>query len=138
MLVSGFLNMHRHMTHELTCPASYAPLSLTNLQVTLGGVNVMNTNIFYTFENFMEQVSMAESLTSADIGISTGLINQTWWEANRCYYVDLARGREADKSTMRNLCVTFNNNSNVPIDCMIFTLYLNKFVIDVETGIITQ
>ena len=121
-----------------TCPASYAPLSLTNLAVTLGGVNVMNTNIFYTFENFMEQVSMAESLTSADIGISTGLINQSYWEQNRCYYVDLSRGRSADKDTMRNLCITFNNNSNVPIDVLVFTLYLDKFVIDVETGIIIK
>ena len=84
----------------------------------------------------MEQVSMAESLTSADIGISTGLINQSWWEQNRCYYVDLARGRQADKDTMRNLCITFNNNSNVPINIIGFTLYLDKFVIDVETGIV--
>ena len=121
-----------------TCPATYAPLSLTNLQVTLGGVNVMNTNIFYTFENYMEQVSLAESLTSADIGISTGLISQSYWEQNRCYYVDLSRGRQADKDTMRNLCVTFNNNSNVIIDVLIFTLYLDKFVIDVETGIIVK
>ena len=121
-----------------TCPATYAPLSITNLQVTLGGVNVMNTSMFYTFENFLEQVLLAETLTSTDIGIATGLINQSWWEQNRVYWVDLSRGRQADKDTMRNLCISLNNNSGVIIDLMVFTIYLDKFVIDVETGIVVK
>jgi hypothetical protein len=57
---------------------------------------------------------------------------------NRVYYVDLARGREADKASMRNLTVSFINNSIVTIKVMIFTLYLDKFVIDVETGIVKK
>ena len=68
-----------------TSPSSYAPLSLTNLQVTLGGVNVLNTNLNYTYENFLSQVINAESLTSSDIGISTGIITASWWEMNRVY-----------------------------------------------------
>ena len=121
-----------------TCPATYSPLSITNLSVNLGGVNVMNTSMFYTFENFLEQVSLSESLTSSDIGISVGLINQSFWEQNRVYFVDLSRGRQADKETQRNMSVSFNNNSGVIIDVMIFTLYLDKFVIDIETGIVTK
>jgi len=121
-----------------TCPGTFAPLSLTNLQVALGGVNQLQSTLYYTFENFLEQVALAESLTSTDLGIGTGLISQSWWEMNRVYYVDLARGREADKASMRNLTISFTNNSLVVINLMVFTVYLDKFTIDVETGIVKK
>ena len=98
----------------------------------------MNSTLYYTFESFLEQVSLAETLTSSDIGIQVGLINQSWWESNRVYYVDLSRGRSADKETHRNLVVSYNNNSNVAIDTMVFTIYLDKFTVDVETGIVNN
>ena len=135
---SGLTGYAQYASPYDQCPSSYAPLSLTNLSVNLGGVNVLNTTLYYTFENFLEQVSLAESLTSSDIGISCGLINQSWWEMNRVYFVDLSRGRESDKATMRNLVISFNNNNLVPIDLMVFTIYLDKFTIDVETGIVQK
>lgn len=121
-----------------TCPGTYSPLSLTNLQVALGGVNQLQSTLYYTFENFLEQVALAESLTSTDLGIGTGLISQSWWEMNRVYWVDLSRGREADKASMRNLTISFNNNNSVAISLMVFTVYLDKLVIDVETGIVRR
>lgn len=120
------------------CPASYAPISLTNLQVALGGVNQLASTLYYSWENFMEQVGLAESLTSTDLGIGTGIISQSWWEMNRVYWVDLSRGREADKASMRNLTISFNNNSLVPITLMVFTVYLDKLVVDVETGAVRK
>lgn len=120
------------------CPGTYAPISLTNLQVALGGVNMLQSSLYYTWENFFEQVALAESLTSTDLGIGTGLISQSWWEMNRVYYVDLARGREADKASMRNLTISFTNNSLVQITLMVFTVYLDKLVLDVETGAVRK
>ena len=114
--------------------ASYSPLSLTNLQCTLGGVNVLNTSLFYSYENFLEQVQLAETLTSADIGISCGLISQSWWEMNRVYWIDLGRGTEAEKATTRNLNISFQNNNQVIIDVLVYTVYLDKFILNVETG----
>lgn len=122
-----------------TCPGTFSPLSLTNLQVALGGVNQLQSTLYYTFENFLEQVALAESLTSTDLGIGTGLISQSWWETcGRVYWVDLSRGREADKASMRNLTISFNNNNSVNISLMVFTVYLDKLVIDVETGIVKK
>jgi hypothetical protein len=121
-----------------TCPGTFSPISLTNLQVALGGVNMLQSTLYYTFENFLEQVALAESLTSTDLGIGTGLISQSWWEMNRVYWVDLARGREADKASMRNLTISFNNNSSVAISLLVFTVYLDKIVVDVETGIVKK
>lgn len=121
-----------------TCPGTFAPISLTNLQVALGGVNMLQGSLYYTWENFLEQVALAESLTSTDMGIGSGLISSNWWEMNRVYYVDLARGREADKASMRNLTISFNNNSKVPITLMVYTIYLDKMTLDVETGAVKR
>lgn len=121
-----------------TCPASYSPISLSNLQVTLGGQNVLNSTLFYTYENFLEQVLLADTLTSSDLGIGAGMISQSWWEANRVYWVDLKRSRDADKASTRNLNISFTNNSLVAIDCLVFTVYLDKLTLDVETGLVRK
>ena len=47
-------------------------------------------------------------------------------------------GNIADKLQPRNINVSFNNNSNVAIDVLIFTFYSDQLVIDVETGIVTK
>ena len=47
-----------------TCPATMSPLSLTNLQVSIGGQNVLNSTLNMTYENFLEEVNLAEQLTS--------------------------------------------------------------------------
>ena len=47
-------------------------------------------------------------------------------------------GNIADKLQPRNINVSFNNNSNVAIDVLIFTFYSDQLVIDVGTGIVTK
>ena len=121
-----------------TSPATYAPISLTNLSVNLGGTNVLNASLSYTYENFLSQIITAESLTSADVGISVGLITQQWWEANRVYFVDLGRAAAADREMARNLTISFNNNTLIPIDIMVFTVYLDKVVLNIQTGQLTK
>ncbi len=56
-------------------PSTGHPISLTNLQVTVGGKTVLQTT--NTFEHFMQQVSRAESLTSSVFGITTGFLVKT-------------------------------------------------------------
>jgi len=121
-----------------TAPATGAPLSLTNISITLGGIKVANEVLNYTFENFLHQVSLAETITSSDIGLNVGLINQEYWESNRVYYMDLARSRDIDKTVSRELIVKGKNSSNAPIDVVIFAVYLEEFNIDVVTGVVTM
>jgi len=121
-----------------TAPATSAPLSLTNLSVLLGGRNVLGgASLFYTFENFLEQIALCET-SVPELSLNQGVVDQKWYENNRTYYIDLARGSEADKATMRNLSISFTNNSGVAIDILVFTFYLSRGVIDVETGIMTM
>ena len=90
------------------------------------------------YENFLEQVNLAEQLTSSDFGVSTGLISQGYWESSKWYFVNVERGNIADKIQPRNINVSFTNNNNVPIDVIIFTFYSDQLTIDVETGIVTK
>jgi hypothetical protein len=119
-----------------TRPATLAPLSLNNLQVAVGGQNVLNSTRKMTYENFLQQINLAEQLTSSDFGVSTGLISQGYWEASKWHFVNVERGNIADKLQPRNINVSSTNNSNVAIDLLIFTFYSDQLVIDVETGIV--
>ena len=91
-----------------------------------------------TYEKNWKQVHLAEQLTSSDFGVSTGLISQGYWESSKWYFVNVERGNIADKFRPRNINVSFNNNSNVAIDVIIFTFYSDQLTIDVETGIVTK
>jgi hypothetical protein len=121
-----------------TCPATSAPISLTNLQVSVGGVNQLQSTLNYTFENFIEQINLAEALTSSDMGISCGLFNQAYWEMFRHYYVNIERSALTDKKIARNINISFQNNSLVPTDILTFIIYSDEFNIDIETGLIIK
>jgi len=120
-----------------TAPMTNAPISLINLQVAIGGVNMLQNTYSYTYENFIQQVSLYEKINSGDLGLSCGLINQQYYDnAYRVYYVDCSRANNADLHTPRNVNITFTNNSLQTIDCLVFTEYFKELVIDVETGLI--
>ena len=91
-----------------------------------------------TYEKQLKQVNLAEQLTSSDFGVDTGLISQGYWEASKWYFVNVKRGKIADKLQPRNINARFTNNSNVPIDIVIFTFYSDQLVTDFETGIMNK
>jgi hypothetical protein len=121
-----------------TCPCTTSLVSLTNLQVSVGGQNALQSTLQYGYEHFLEQVNLAEQLTSSDFGISTGLINQNYWENSNWCYVNVERGNAADQLNGRNINVSFTNNSNVPIEVMVFMFYSDEIAIDVKTGLVTR
>ena len=121
-----------------TCPCTTSPVSLSNLQVSVGGLNVLQFTLQYGYEHFLEQLNLAEKLTSSDFGISTGSINEYYWENSKWYYVNVERGNAADKLNSRNINVSFANNSNVPIEVMVFIFYSDEITIDVKTGLVTR
>jgi hypothetical protein len=120
-----------------TVPADGHPLSLTNLQVTVGGTNVLQSTLNYNYETFMEQIVYAEQLTSADFGVTTGVFDAAWWNYNRFYFINVERSNLTDKNLPRQINVSFTNNNNVPIDVLIFTFKSNALTIDCETGIVS-
>jgi hypothetical protein len=118
-------------------PGDAHPLSLTNLQITVGGQNVLQSVLNYNYETFMEQIVYCEQLTSADFGVTTGLFDAAFWNSNRYYYINIERSNLTDKLQPRNINISFTNNNNIPIDVLIFTFKSNQLTIDVETGIVS-
>jgi hypothetical protein len=105
--------------------------------VTIGSQNVLQFVINYNYEEFIEQVNYAEQLKSSDFGVTHGLFDAGFWNYNHYYWVNVDRSNITDKLQAQNLNISFTNNSNVPIDCLIFTFKSNQLTIDVETGIVT-
>jgi len=120
-----------------TAPATTSNASLINLQVSVGGVNVLSNILSYGFEDFLQQVSLYEKVNAGDFGLSCGLISQAQWEHGyRVYYVDLSRANIADLMTPRNINISFTNNTLQALDCQVFIEYFREGVVDVETGIV--
>jgi hypothetical protein len=44
-----------------TCPCTTSPVSLTNLQVSVGGQNVLQSTLQYGYEHFLEQVDLGNN-----------------------------------------------------------------------------
>ena len=122
-----------------SAPATGHPISITNLQVNVGGKNQLATTLSYGYDTFLSQVNNAEQLVSAsDYGLSNGLFSQQWWESSKYYYVDCERSFSVDKAIPKNINVSFTNNSNVALDVLIFVQYSDEFTVDVGTGAITK
>jgi len=119
-------------------PLHYLPVSLSNLQVSVGGQTLLQSTLQYGCEHFLEQVNLCEQLTSNDFGVSIGLFNKNYWEDSKWYYVNVERGNSADKFNGRNINVSFTNNSKVPVEVMIFIFYSGEITIDVKTGLVTR
>jgi hypothetical protein len=138
-LLTGITAFSQLLSPFDTAPATTNPISLTNIQVAIGGVNLLQNTLNFTYENFLEQVSLYEKLNQADIGLSCGLISQLYWEnAYRVYYVDSTRCNNADMNTPRNINISFNNNSLQTIDCLVFSEYYVEKIVDVELGTVSD
>ena len=81
----------------------------------------------------MKQLALAEQITSEDLGITTGLFHESWWELYRYYFVKFVRSAIPDQNVQRNANIRFTYNTQVPIDTLIFN-FCDEIEIDVETG----
>lgn len=132
-------NFSQYQSPFDTAPSTTNPISLIDVNASIGGVNVRQAVMSYNYEHFLQEIANVDSLTSTDWGISNGLINQDYWEqAYRCYYLALDRCNPADKKLGRSLSVSFINNSNVAIDVMYFIFYNKEIFVDVQTGLISE
>jgi len=132
---STALGFSQYQSPYDSCPATTSPISLSNFQVSIGGQAVFKAGpMQYAFENFVENVQLADSVVPGMGPASCGIFTQQFWEASRVYWCDLSRAENADKASQRNLTLSFRNNSLVICDILVFTLYSTEILLDVETG----
>ena len=69
------------------------------------GQNFLQSTLKLTYEHFLEQVNLAEQLSSSDFGVPAGLISKGYWEMSKWYVVNVERGNIADKLQPRHINV---------------------------------
>lgn len=122
-------------------PATTSPLiQLADFGVTMGGKEVLQSKVTYSFEHFIENFYETGKVNGG-LGkpVFNGLIGKNDWENNYRYYVvDLSRGMEEDDQTPRDIRLTARNDNLVPIDLYCFVFQTKKFVVNVGTGKISD
>ena len=89
-------------------------IHLTNFNVVVSGANVLQTNIKYTWEQFIEQTYGVNALNAGMLdGITSGLI---------------------DKKTPKAVQLIGENSTNAPIELFVFLEYEASMKIDKLTG----
>jgi hypothetical protein len=111
------------------------PMSLTQINVSIAGINTTQNTLTYGFENFNQQVALYDKINASDLGLTSGLINQNNWDLGyRYYFVDCSRYSDATAEVPRAVQVSYFNNTLQTIDVACFVEYLQTNVIDVATG----
>jgi hypothetical protein len=110
-----------------------SPLSLINLQVAVGGVNQLMTTYTYAFQTWLQEIVKYNKSSSSEYGVESGLLDFNFWNMNKLYMVNV-RSTEDDAQTPRNVTVSFINNSNAPMDIIVYTIYEQEIVVNCATG----
>jgi len=121
-----------------TFGATFSPIILGNLQVQVGGKNILGPLLNYGYDVFLQQISSHESLGLSDLGVNQGLFNQEFWELNRVYVIDVARSQSTDKMTPRSIQVSFTNNCSKTINYLVFCEYLDSFEVNTLVGTVNM
>lgn len=120
-----------------SAPATTAPLvQISNLNVSVGGLNVSMRNMRYTHEAWVNQVKYANSLNGRlTDGLSSGLFTFNNFQKNQCFYwIDLSRISPEEKDVGKSINISGTNKSQFSIDLMCFIEYEKTFSIDVVSG----
>jgi hypothetical protein len=112
---------------------SFAPLSLINLSIQVGGIQVNNTALTYQYESWIEQLLLYNKSSSTELGVESGLVSKEWWDGNKVYLMNI-RNTLDDALTPRNVVVSFQNNSNVVIDTYFYIVYEDEWILNCATG----
>jgi hypothetical protein len=118
---------------EPSTTSPYASLTQINLQVA--GMNIFQSNIEYTFDNFVNEWMSSNSVNGALFdGISSNLISKAMWERNYRYVV-LDCSQAVGENTLPlslTLIATNNTLKNMRLYC--FVEYERKITLNSMTG----
>jgi hypothetical protein len=116
---------------------AFAPLSLINLNVLVGGTQLRTSSLSYSYEDWIEEVSLYNKSSASEYGVESGLVSREWWENNRVYLLNV-RNTLDDSLTPRNVVINFVNNNNVNIDLYFFIAYEDEWIVNCATGEVNQ
>lgn len=134
--VAGTIGFSPMVSPFASEPATTSPcLALTNFNIQIAGMNVLQRNVLYDYEMFLQELYGQGSINgSLTRGLKSGLIDeQAFNNIYRYYYVNLERHID-DSSVKKSITMSGTNSSSVNIDIMTFIITKSKLIIDIETG----
>jgi hypothetical protein len=112
------------------------PITLTNFNIIVSGVNLFLNNELYDFEQFCEELASSNQLNgNLTTGLTSGLISQDMFSrAYRYYYGNCARILPSESGVSRSIQIQGKNASLVQCNLMVFVEFQRSMVIDISTG----
>jgi hypothetical protein len=117
-------------------PAMPDPISLTNFNILISGVNLFLNNEMYDYEAFLEQLAQSNQINGGlTTGLASGLVNEYMFSSGyRYYYGDASRILPSEQGVSRSVQIVGTNASLVNIDLMVFVIFNREITIDISTG----
>lgn len=101
-----------------------ALLSLTNLQIKMGSTYVLPDRLYYTFQEYLDNLSSIFAVNGNQTVNTGGLISKKSFEVNNRYYAfDLSRYPQAMDNLPQMISLECDNNSAVAIELTCYLLY---------------
>lgn len=119
-----------------TSGATPDPITLTNFNILVSGVNLFLNNEMYDFEAFCQELSQSNQLNGGlTSGLTSGLISQEDFSRGmRYYYGNCSRILPAEAGVSRSIQIVGTNASKVKCDLMVFVEFEREMTIDLTTG----
>lgn len=113
-------------------------LSLINVQVKMGSTYVLPDRLFYTFQEYLDNLSSIFAINGNQSVNTGGLISKKSFEVNNRYYAfDLSRYPEAMTNLPQMISLECDNNSAVPIELTCYLLYGRDAEFNLAQGSLT-
>ena len=114
--------------------------AMNNFQVRLGINNVFQSNIQFSYENYLQYFKSQNAINGGiSNGISSGLISQSQWEQGYGYrVVDLTVKNKANDLAGEQITVQMLNSSGRTMDYIVLVYYEKNILLDTERGLVMQ
>jgi len=119
-----------------TSGATPDPITLTNFNILVSGVNLFLNNEQYDFEAFNQELKSSNQLNgNLTTGLASGLISEDMFSrCYRYYYGDCSRILPSEAGVSRSIQIQGTNASLLECNLMVFVEFRRSMTIDISTG----
>lgn len=119
-----------------TDPSTCSPYLITNWNVNLGGLQLYQQNLTYTYENYLNECNGQFGINSnKTTGLCSSRISQIDFNNTYGYLIsDLSRRLSEDNNTAISVSITGTNAGAKPLDLYIFIEYEKEMTLDLLSG----
>ena len=108
---------------------------LGNLQVLVGGSNVLANDLRYSFHTFAQEFLNSFGVNGNEsTGLGSGLIGYKEWFKNPYYFIDCSRVPDELTKSYRSLQITGTNVTTTPTELIVFAFYERSFKLNTING----